>query len=350
MQYWESFCGSLFLFVNKTPKISVILPFYNAANTLIRAIKSIIDQSHTNWECILINNNSTDDSVEIAKHYVDKDYRFQLVNEARQGVVFASDAGYLISCGEYICRMDADDFSMPNRFFDLANFLDRNHDYAVVTGLVEYVAHRKETKGFERYVNWVNSVQTYRDIFNSRFIESPIVNPSAIWRRDIVEKYGFYKEGDFPEDYELWLRWLDCGVKIHKLPVVVLKWHDSDQRLTRTDKRYRDKAFYHIKTKYLAKWLTENNPLHPDIAVWGASRISRKRAGLLEYYGINIDFYIDISLKRNLKKEVVNYKHIPDPHEVFILTYIRQANARQEIKEFLLGRGFVEGKNFLMIS
>ncbi len=255
-----------------------------------------------------------------------------------------------IAKGEYICRMDADDVSLPERLAAQSDFLDNNLQFGVVSGLVEYIGHRKGTIGFQRYVDMVNSIQSYREIFIRRFIESPIVNPSAMWRKEIVEKYGFYREGDFPEDYELWLRWLDSGVKIQKLPFNVLEWHDSDNRLTRTDKRYRDKAFYSIKTRYLAKWLKQNNPLHPHVAIWGASRISRIRARELESYGINISYYIDISLKRNLDKKVINYKYIPEPGKAFVLTYIRQANAREEIREYLESKGYREGENFLLIS
>ncbi len=97
-----------------------------------------------------------------------------------------------------------------------------------------------------------------------------------------------------PEDYELWLRWLHGGVKICKISKMVLEWHDYGNRLTRNHPNYSDEAFYRIKTHYLAKWLKAYNPCHPEVLVWGASRISRVRAELLESYGIRIKSYIDI--------------------------------------------------------
>ena len=97
-----------------------------------------------------------------------------------------------------------------------------------------------------------------------------------------MEQQGLYLSGDFPEDYEMWLRWLDRGVKIAKVAEVVLDWHDSEGRLTRTHPIYSDRAFYDIKSKYLAGWLEQNNPFHPLVAIWGASRISRRRAKILE--------------------------------------------------------------------
>lgn len=332
------------------PKVSVILPFYNAGLVLHRAIESIASQSLMEFECILINNNSTDKSVEIAQNQTTKDERFILIHEPKQGVMFASNAGSEKARGKYIARMDADDLSYPNRLKLQAEFLDKKPEFGAVSGLVKHISHSEHTKGFARYVEWVNSVKTYKEILNNQFVESVIVNPSAMWRKEIADKYGMYKHGDFPEDYEMWLRWLSKDVKIEKLNETILDWYDSDTRLTRTQKIYSDSAFYRIKTKYLAQWLEKNNPFHPHIAVWGASRISRRRARLLKQYGIEIDFYIDTSRIRELDLEIVYYNEIPPPQEVFILTYIKQMNARKEIQDFLHGRGFVEGQNYMLVS
>ncbi len=332
------------------PKISVILPFYNAEATLERAIQSIISQSFTDFECILINNNSTDTSEQIAHKFVVADKRVKLISEKKQGVMFASNAGWDVSKGEYIARMDADDWSHPDRLKLQSEFLDLNPDYGVVASLVKHVCHSEYTGGMERFVEWSNSIITYQEILNNRFIELPIVNPTAMWRREVATKNGMYLSGSFPEDYEMWLRWLENGVKICKLDKVLLNWHDSDDRLTRTDSIYSDNSFYKIKTKYLAKWLKTNNPFHPKVAVWGASKISRRRARLLESHGIEICCYIDTKKGRQLDHSIYYYQDIPSPEEIFVLTYIKQVEHREEIREFLPQKGFEEGKNFLLVS
>lgn len=336
--------------INEIPDVSVILPFYNADTTLSRAIESIASQSLRSFECILINNNSTDNSVEIAQNITVNDKRFFLIHEENQGVMFASNTGSKRARCKFVARMDADDRAYPNRLKLQADFLDANPDYGAVSGMVKHVSHSENTKGFARYVDWVNSVKTYGEILNSQFIESPIVNPSAMWRKEVAEKHGMFQHGDFPEDYEMWLRWLSEGVKIEKLNDTILDWYDSDTRITRTQSIYSDSAFYRIKTKYLAKWLEKNNPFHPRIAVWGASRISRRRARLLIQYGIEIECYIDIKKSRQLNQQVIYYNEIPSPDKMFILTYIKQMNARDEIQDFLHSRGYEEGMNYLLIS
>lgn len=332
------------------PKISVILPFYNAESTLVRAIQSITQQDFRNFELILIDNNSTDSSRELAEKLQETDSRIKVIEESKQGVMFASNKGAEEAKGEYISRMDADDWAYPEKLALQVEFLDKNPDFGAVAALVEHVSHSENTKGFSRYVEWSNSIQTYEEIYNRRFIESPIVNPSAMWRRSVGEKHGLYKAGDFPEDYEMWLRWLDRGVKIMKIPTSLLKWYDSDTRLTRTDKIYSDAAFYRIKSEYIAKWLRENNPYHPYVSIWGASRISRRRARLLEPFGVSFKCFIDTKKSRQIGNEIIYFEDLPSAGEMFILTYIRQMNNRERIMKFLEERGYVEGEDYLVVS
>ena len=333
-----------------SPKVSVVLPFFNASKTLTKALLSIANQNYTDFECIMVDNNSSDGSREIAKEFERKDPRFRLVEEERQGVMFASNRGCEHARGIYIARMDADDVARPARLRLQSEFLDSHPDYGAVAGLVEHVGDPETTGGFRRFVEWSNSVTSYKDIYNRRFIEAPIVNPTAMWRRETMEQHGLYLSGDFPEDYEMWLRWLDQGVKMAKVPEVVLDWHDSDGRLTRTHPIYSDRAFYDIKSKYLAKWLGENNPFHPRVTIWGASRISRRRAKILELQGVRIDTYIDTKKSRQLDRDLIYYEDLPEAGSMFILTYIRQMDNRVKIQAFLEERRYSEGKDYLLIS
>ena len=331
-------------------KVSVILPFYNAADTLDRALQSVAEQGFQDLECIMVDNNSSDGSREIASQWESRDRRFILVEEARQGVMFASNRGCALASGSYIARMDADDVARPSRLQSQVDFLDANPDYGAVAGLVEHVGDPETTGGFRRFVEWSNSLISYKDIYRRRFIEAPIVNPTAMWRRRTMEEHGLYRAGDFPEDYEMWLRWLDRGVKIAKVPEVVLEWHDSPGRLTRTHPIYSDRAFYRIKSSYLARWLQANNPYHPHVAIWGASRISRRRASILEDLGISINTYIDTKKSRQLDRAVIYYDDLPESGSMFILTYIRQMDNREKIQAFLEDRGYSEGTDYLLIS
>jgi glycosyltransferase involved in cell wall biosynthesis len=334
----------------KPPQISVILPFFNAEKTLERALLSIQNQSFTDFECLMIDNNSSDSSPQIANQFAQQDSRFKLLYEQQQGVVYASNKGSSAALGKYHCRMDADDESTINRLEDQFNFLEENSDYGAVSGKVEYIAHAKNTEGFANYVVWVNSLESYEQIYVKRFMESPIVNPSAMWRKEVATKYGMYQNGDFPEDYELWLRWLDAGVKIGKVSATVLQWYDSEKRLTRTHPSYSIDAFYRAKTPFLLRYLQQINVHFPKVYSWGASKIARKRAQILEPYGIVIEAYIDISEKRQIGKKLLHYKDLPPVGKAFILVYVKQTNMRQQVEEFLHTKNYQEGRDYLLIS
>jgi glycosyltransferase involved in cell wall biosynthesis len=334
----------------KTPQISIILPFFNAEKTLFRALDSIAEQDLQDFECILVDNNSTDESRAIARNFCLNSHRFTLIEQSRRGVVYAHNAGMALSQGKYIARMDADDWMFPDRLKHQFKYLENNPEIDVVAGQAEYIPHIAQTDGFQRYVDWSNSITDNSDIFLKQFMESPVINPTAMWRRTVSDKFGSYRHGDFPEDYELWLRWLNNGVKIYKLPIPVIKWFDSAKRLTRTDLRYSDQAFFKIKTKYLARWLTKYNPHHPYVSVWGASRISRNRARILESNGIIIQSYIDITTKRQIEHDVMHYKDLPNAGKNFILVYLKQENMRTETVQFLNNKGYLEGTHYLLVS
>ena len=116
------------------------------------------------------------------------------------------------------------------------------------------------------------------------------------------------------------------------------------------DQRYSDEAFFNIKTTYLADWLKTHNPFHPEVLVWGASKISRKRVKPLKIHGIEVKAFIDISKKRQLDKLVIYFKDIPPPDEVFVLVYLKEESMRDRTSQFLHNSGFVEGKNYLLVS
>jgi glycosyltransferase involved in cell wall biosynthesis len=94
-------------------RVSVVMPFYNAGATIARAIQSILDQTYCNFELLLVDNNSTDNSTVIAREFAQNDKRIVLLQEPRQGVTYAANKGNNAARGEYIARMDADDVSLP---------------------------------------------------------------------------------------------------------------------------------------------------------------------------------------------------------------------------------------------
>jgi len=334
--------------------ISVVMPVFNAEKTINEAIQSILSQTCKDFEFIIVDDGSTDSSPRIIEQWAQKDGRIISIFNDHRGIVESLNAGIEQANGKYIARMDADDISRPTRLEKQAAFLDNHPGAGLVSCLVEYLGDRNEQEGYARYVDWINSLTTPEEIQLNRFIESPLAHPSVCFRSSLIQKHGGYRAGEFPEDYELWLRWLEKGTEMHKLAEVLVRWRDQEDRLSRNHPRYSSKAFYKTKAGYLARWLVQNNPYHPYIVVWGAGRTSRKRAELLTQYGIRITQYVDVDPgktgQRIQRRPVRTPEDIPADGTQFIVSYVGNRGVNQQISDFLENRGYRLGKNFIFAA
>jgi glycosyltransferase involved in cell wall biosynthesis len=332
------------------PEVSVILPFFNAEKTLSKAIESILNQTYPNFELLLIDNNSTDQSGWMAKKFAGQDSRIKIFKERNNGVAHAMNCGLKNSSGRFLGRMDADDISFADRFEKQVKFLKENPDTGMVGSGVKYVSNQNNTEGFQRFVDWVNSFYTAEEIEINRFIEIPVVNPTILFRREVYEKYGGCIQGDFPEDYEMLLRFLEAGIKMEKLNEPLLEWHDYSTRLTRNDQRYSTDAFLGVKAKYFKMYSEKHNLFHPEIWIWGAGRKTRQRAGMLEKEGLIIKGFIDVVKRKTTVKNVIHFREIPDPGKWFVVSMVTNPGAGVKIRNFLKDRNYKEGKDFMLLG
>lgn len=333
------------------PKISVILPVYNAADTLDEAVKSILNQRSVEFELILIDDGSTDGSTEKIADWQNSDHRITALSQPHKGIVEALNYGLQAAQGRYIARMDADDISFPSRLRSQSQYLDRHPDIGLISGKVDFLGDAQSQRGYARYVEWVNSLDQKNDISLKRFIESPVPHPSVMFRRWIVKSLGGYRDGAFPEDYELWLRWMHAGIQFHKLNETLLQWRDLPDRLSRTHPRYDRMAFHRIKAYYLAEWLKMYNPYHPDVVIWGSNRTNRRRAHLLEKHGIRITAYIDINPNKIGQHihgiPVWSPKDLPPAGSHFVIPFVASRGANRDIADILQRKNYVEGIDYL---
>ncbi len=336
----------------KKKDISVILPFYNSERNLHDAVASILNQSFNNFECILVDDGSTDESTLIAEQFARQDSRFRLIKTSHHGIVNALNTGISEAAGEFIARMDSDDVSYPERLRKQHDFMIANPDIGLVSSKVDFSSSGTSSEGYCYYVDWLNSIISHEDIFLNQFVESPVAHPSVMFRKQLIEKYGFYAMGDFPEDYELWLRFLSKGVRFGKIPEVLLTWNDSVDRLSRTDQRYSIENFFRCKSRYLYEWLKKNNQFHPEISVWGAGKKSRRYSKFLQDLGVRIKSFIDVDSNKckNPDYEVMFYKNLKGRDDIFIVPFVLNRGASIEIREYLVELGYKDGKNFIMAA
>jgi glycosyltransferase involved in cell wall biosynthesis len=205
--------------MGNTPRVSVLMSAYNAEKYIAEAIDSILSQTFSDFEFIIINDGSTDTTAEIVRSYADPRIVF-VDNKENQRVSVCMNQGMDICRGEYIARMDADDFSLPERFEKQVRFLDANPEIGVlgtnyhIFGAVERTVKQKERIGCaDILMGW------------------QIWQPTAMLRKSVFDKYDLRYSPEFPpaEDYELWSR-AARYTQIANLPEVLLRyrWHDAN--------------------------------------------------------------------------------------------------------------------------
>ena len=197
--------------------ISVIMGVYNAENTLKQAIESIINQTYENWELIICDDGSTDDSFRIIREFQDPRI-IAMKNQENMGLGYALNRCLNKAKGLYIARMDADDISLSTRLEKEIEFLKNNPQYAVVSTAIKMLTSYGE---FSMEIK--NSDPEPKDFI----IGSPIAHPACMMRKECLDDVGGYNEGKNTlrvEDTDLWIRLLKKGYKFYILPEPLYKW------------------------------------------------------------------------------------------------------------------------------
>jgi glycosyltransferase involved in cell wall biosynthesis len=333
--------------------VSVLLPFRDASDTLPAAVVSLQAQTWGDFEVLCIDDQSSDAGSEQLRRQVDGDPRFRLISNPGQGLVAALNAGLTLARFELVARMDADDLMHPRRIELQRARMLQEPDIAVLGSRIEAFAQAGLSEGFRMYIDWQNSCVSSSAIADDIYLEAPLVHPSVMLRRSIIQSAGGYRHGDFPEDYELWLRLNRLGHRLLKLPEPLLQWRDGPARLSRTDTRYRRDAFDALRARYLAedaRVLTASRRL----AIWGAGRRTRRRATRLLEHGFQPIAWIDIDPDKIGNRigdaPVVSPEWLRRRPRPFVLSYVAVHGARARIDAELARLGYRKGRDYLHVG
>ena len=212
--------------MNQPPAISVILPVYNAEVYVREAVESILAQTFTDFELIIINDGSTDGSGVILRELAARDARIVLIERPNDGYVSALIKGIEIARADLIARMDADDVSMPERFALQHARMVQEPELAVLGSFIRVM----DKAG--NIIRLLERPLTRKAIAHClEYSGCPVAHPAVMMRRGAVLKAGGYRKAFSPaEDYDLWLRMSDLGYAIANLPQPLLnyRWHDAN--------------------------------------------------------------------------------------------------------------------------
>jgi glycosyltransferase involved in cell wall biosynthesis len=185
-----------------SPRVTVLMSVYNGEQYLREAIDSILNQTFTDFEFLIIDDSSTDNTNEILHSYNDPRIRI-IRNIENLGLTKSLNIGLGLAEGEYIARMDADDISTSKRFEYQVRYLDENPDIAVV-GTGERVIDEKGN------VLWISKLPDSHHLVRwGMYFGNCICHPSVMMRRSCVKTVGFYNNKYVQgQDYDLWIRLL----------------------------------------------------------------------------------------------------------------------------------------------
>lgn len=222
------------------PVVSVLMPAYNAEQYISEAVESILNQTYRDFEFIVVDDCSTDNTVKIVQSF--KDPRIKIIeNKTNIGVAKSLNKGLEYCTGDYIARMDADDISMSNRLERQISYLEKNPDIAVVGCNIEIFGMEKGSRCFS------NSPDQLKIdlIFNNCF-----AHPTIMARKECLCQFGYNPEYSKMEDYDLWVR-LSRQNKLSCIPETLLKYRMHVSQVTKQKSTEIDIQNYKIKERII---------------------------------------------------------------------------------------------------
>lgn len=214
------------------PKISVILPVFNAQNYIKESIKSILNQDFKDFELIIVDDGSTDDSLSVIKSF--NDSRIRLISRDNKGLVKSLNEAIEAAKGEYIARMDADDISMPDRLSKTLAYMQQNSldlcgsfitKFHSNGGGYDSCEHEKLTKHYTKDAN-IKVALCY---------SNPLSHPSIMAKASVLKQNPYPNEK--AEDLALWCALAQKGIKIANIPQSLLKYRIHQEQITKSSKQ-----------------------------------------------------------------------------------------------------------------
>ncbi|HEX9242391.1 MAG TPA: glycosyltransferase family 2 protein [Anaeromyxobacter sp.] len=332
-------------------RVSVLLPARDAARTVRAAVVSILRQTERDLRVVCVDDGSRDGTAEILDRLAARDRRVEVVRGPGEGIAHALARGLARCDGELVARMDADDLAHPRRLELQRAALEADPSLAAVGARVSLFPRRAIREGMARYAAWLNGLVTPDLVARDLLVEAPLVHPAALLRRAPLDAAGGWRDGPFPEDYDLWLRLAERGARLTNVAERLLAWRESVGRLTRTDPRYALARHVALKCAFLSRAL---GPARREVAVWGAGETGRAFADGLAVEEIRVVLFVEVDRKKIGRTvrgaPVVSYEEVGRARGLPLLVAVGAPGARDLIRAELAKRGFAEQADFRCVA
>jgi len=314
--------------------VSILTPFKNTVKYLPECIESIQNQKYTNWELIIVDDDSSDGSYELVNNYALNDSRIKLFKNSGNGIIEALRLAFNNSKGEFITRMDSDDIMTPNKLEVLAKSLFEYGKQHVAIGLVKYFSEVGISDGFARYEFWLNNLTQIGINYSEIYKECVIPSPCWMLHREDLIACDAFNPNDYPEDYDLTFRFYKHGFKCIPCNEIIHEWRDYSTRTSRTHEHYASNHFIDLKLRYFLELHYERNR---PLAIWGAGQKGKYIANLLVEKNIPFEWICDNPKKIGkhiYNQEMKNFNHLEELNNPQSIITVANEQAQTEIKNY----------------
>lgn len=227
------------------PLITVLMPVYNAEPYIRVAVQSVLCQTFSDFELLVINDGSTDLTEMILSQF--SDGRIIIIRKTHEGVSRALNEGLLRSNGKYIARFDADDICFPERLQYQVNFLESHPDHVLTGCDAEYVLDQGDF-----LFDFKCIAHEHHDIVRKLYFYCPFIHSGVMYRkREVIQLGGYSLHAHHFEDYLLWVQLAKMG-KLHNIPKPLIKVRFNAGSVT-IDEKWRGKRFRSLKRKIIQR-------------------------------------------------------------------------------------------------
>lgn len=337
--------------MRESPRVSILFPVRNAADTLAEALDSIRAQTLTGWELVAVDDGSTDGTGDLLRQAAADDPRIRAIHTPPRGLVAALETARSLARAPFLARMDADDRSRADRLGRQLELMEKRPSLVGCGAHVRYFPEEELSDGLLRYQKWLNSIRTPEDLDRELWVECPLAHPTFFLRADAVSGVGGYRDRGWPEDYDLLLRLRlqegPLGVVAHRL----LDWRDTPDRLSRTAPEYSPSAFRRVRLHFLQSSLLRDRS---GLLVWGAGPTGKALAREALEMGIAVQAFVELN-PRKIGQEIHGAPVIrPDDIERFSealgVAAVGREGARAEVRRAFRERGWEEGTDFVAMA
>ena len=330
-----------------TPRVSILLPAYDAERTLPATLRSILRQTEPNWECVIVDDGSSDATLACARTFAERDARFTVVSKPHRGLVAALNTGIEHCRAAIVARMDADDLMHRHRLVAQLHLLDVEPQLVAVGCHVRLFPRAPLRDGLRAYERWLNSIDSARCVRQEAYVECPIVHPTLMIRRNVLAELG-YRDRGWPEDYDLVLRLLTRGDDIGVVPQRLLCWRNSLHRLTWRGEQYGLERLVACKAAFLASHFLAGTDRY---ILWGFGDTGRALRRALLQHGKQPSHVVEVHPGRlgNLfhGAPAIGYEQLPQLPRRPLVVSVAGEGPRQQIRAALAAMGFRDTQDFV---